>query len=138
MNWLTTLASPITALINGVSGFVAKKQETKANKESAIAKLTQTKQDGTQQITLTDAESEAVLANGLDSSWKDEYVTIVITSPIVLIILGTVYFAFSQDDRLLRSGIDSIKALTEAGVDMGFLMEAVVLAAISLKIWRKS
>lgn len=138
MNWLTTLAAPFTAMINGVSGYVSKKQEARANKESAIIKLKQSKQDGEQQTTLTDAEGEAVLANGLASSWKDEYVTIVITFPIVLIMFGTVYFAFTQDDRMLVAGVESIKALESAGVDMGFLMEAVVLAAISLKIWRKS
>lgn len=138
MNWLTTLASPITAIVKGVSGFVSKKQEITANKEKAIAKLKQSKQEGQQHIILTDAEGEAMLANGLAASWKDEYVTIVITFPIVLIMLGTLYFAFTQDDRMLQAGVESIKALESAGVDMGFLMEAVVLAAISLKIWRKS
>ena len=138
MNWLTTLASPITAIVKGVSGFVSKKQEITANKEKAIAKLKQSKQEGQQHIILTDAEGEAMLANGFAGSWKDEYVTIVITFPIVLIMLGTLYFAFTQDDRMLQAGVESIKALESAGVDMGFLMEAVVLAAISLKIWRKS
>ncbi len=138
MNWLTTLASPITAIVNGVSGFVSKKQEITANKERAVAKLKQSKQEGQQHIILTDAEGEAMLSNGLAGSWKDEYVTIVITFPIVLIMLGTLYFAFTQDDRMLQAGVESIKALESAGVDMGFLMEAVVLAAISLKIWRKS
>ena len=138
MNWLTTLASPITAIVKGVSGFVSKKQEITANKEKAIAKLKQSKQEGQQHIILTDAEGEAMLANGLAGSCKDEYVTIVITFPIVLIMLGTLYFAFTQDDRMLQAGVESIKALESAGVDMGFLMEAVVLAAISLKIWRKS
>ncbi len=138
MNWLTTLASPITAIVKGVSSFVSKKQEITANKERAVAKLKQSKQEGQQHIILTDAEGEAMLANGLAGSWKDEYVTIVITFPIVLIMLGTLYFAFTQDDRMLQAGVESIKALESAGVDMGFLMEAVVLAAISLKIWRKS
>lgn len=138
MNWLTTLASPITAIVKGVSGFVSKKQEITANKERAVAKLKQSKQEGQEHIILTDAEGEAMLANGLAASWKDEYVTIVITFPIVLIMLGTLYFAFTHDDRMLQAGVESIKALESAGVDMGFLMEAVVLAAISLKIWRKS
>ena len=53
MNWLTTLASPITAIVKGVSGFVSKKQEITANKEKAIAKLKQSKQEGQQHIILT-------------------------------------------------------------------------------------
>ena len=134
MNWF----NPITALVSGVVGIFEKKQQRKANKEQAEAKLKQSKVTNAHEVTLTDAEGEALLAEGLKGSWKDEYVTIVVTAPIVLIILGVTYFAFTGDDRLLSSGTESIQALNEAGVDMGFLMNAVVLSAIGLKIWRKA
>lgn len=134
MNWF----NPITALVSGVVGIFEKKQARKANKEQAEAKLKQSKVTNAHEVTLTDAEGEALLAEGLVDSWKDEYVTIVVTAPIVMIIVGVTYFAFTGDDRLLDSGIGSIKALKESGVDMGFLMNAVVLSAIGLKIWRKA
>tara|TARA_Y100000780_G_scaffold162405_1_gene147195 strand:- start:265 stop:681 length:417 start_codon:yes stop_codon:yes gene_type:complete len=138
MNWLTTLASPITAIVKGVSGFVSKKQEITANKEKAIAKLKQSQQEGQQHIILTDAEGEAMLANGLAGSWKDEYVTIIITFPIVLIIIGVLYAVLTGDTRVLDSGTQAIKALNDVGIDMPFLMNAVVLSAIGLKVWRKT
>lgn len=135
MSWFT---APITSLVDGVVGIFNKKQDRKANAESARAKLLQAKQSDSTNITLTDAEGEAILASKTDSTWKDEYVTIIITAPIALIIAGTVYFAFTQDDRLLNAGVDSIKALETTGIDMGFMMETVVLAAVGLKIWRKA
>ena len=138
MNWLTTLASPITAIVKGVSSFVSKKQEITANKERAVAKLKQSKQEGQQHIILTDAEGEAMLANGLAGSWKDEYVTIIITFPIVLIIIGVLYAVLTGDTRVLDSGTQAIKALNDVGIDMPFLMNAVVLSAIGLKVWRKT
>lgn len=134
MNWF----NPLSSLIGGVVGIFEKKQQRKADKEKAEAKLKQSKVTNAHEVTLTDAEGEAILASGLNDSWKDEYVTIVITAPIVMIIAGVAYFAFTGDDRLLDSGISSIQALNQAGVDMGFLMNAVVLSAIGLKIWRKS
>lgn len=120
MKWL----NPISLLIEGAIGIFRSQQERKLNAEKAEAKLRQTKISNQHEVTLTDAEGEALLASGLNDSWKDEYVTIVITAPIVMIILGVAYFAFTGDERLLHSGVSSIQALNEAGVDMGFLMNA--------------
>ena len=132
MNW-----NPITAGIEAVGGFFKKREDRKINKDSAIAKLQQMKQGDATNITLTDAEGEAVLARGLTESWKDEYVTILITAPYALLILGAVYLVFSGDSRLLDGATQAISGLEAVGVDMGFLMEAVVLGALGLKIWRK-
>lgn len=135
MSWFT---APLTSVVDGVIGIFQKKQDRKAKVESAKAKLLQAKQSDSTDITLTDAEGEAILAEKTDTTWKDEYVTIVITAPIALIIAGTVYFAFTQDDRLLNAGVEAIKSLEATGIDMGFMMETVVLAAVGLKIWRKA
>jgi hypothetical protein len=131
-------SNPVSKLIEGVTSVFQKKQDRKLAVETGKAKLNLAKESNSTSITLTDAEGEAILASKTDSTWKDEYVTIIITAPIAIIIAGTVYFAFTSDDRLLIAGIESIKALNLAGIDMGFMMEAVVLAALGLKIWRKS
>lgn len=94
------------------------------------------KQNGITSVTLTEQEWEATVASGLADSWKDEYVTIVITSPIILIILGCVYFAFTESRALLDAATLAIDTLNEIGVPMAALMQAVVYAAIGLKVWR--
>ena len=132
------LKNPISSAIDGIVNIFQAKQDRKKAVESAQSKLSLAKQSDSTSITLTDAEGEAILAEKTDSTWKDEYVTIIITAPIALVIMGTVYFAFSQDDRLLISGVESIKALEATGIDMGFMMETVVLSAVGLKIWRKA
>lgn len=133
---MSIFTNPIATVVSAVSSAYKKREDRKINKQSGDAKLSQMKQGDATSVTLTDAEGEAVMAANADGTWKDEYVTIVITAPIAIIIAGAVYFAFSGDDRLINAGIDSIKALTEAGIDMGFLMQAVVLSAIGLKVWR--
>jgi hypothetical protein len=62
----------------------------------------------------------------------------VITAPIVMMIAGAITFVFFDDLRLLTSSTEALKALEASGIDMGFLMEATVLAGLGLKIWRKS
>ena len=94
------------------------------------------KQNGITSVTLTEQEWEAIVASSMADSWKDEYVTIVITSPIVLIILGCIYFAFTESRALLDAATLAIDTLNEIGVPMAALMQAVVYAAIGLKVWR--
>ena len=138
MNFLTPLTSLIGGAVGGIVDIFKTKQERKKLKEVAQNKLKQSIVNNQHEITLTDAEGEAMLAEGLGDSWKDEYVTIIITAPIIFIILGVLYFMFTGDSRLLDSGTQAVTALDAAGVDMGFLMNAVVLSAVGLKVWRKS
>ncbi|WP_334029666.1 hypothetical protein [Alteromonas sp. P256] len=132
MKWL----SPLSSAIDGVIGVFKRKQEQKANAEQAKAKLKQTKLAGEHEVTLTDAEGEALLSQGLESSWKDEYVTVLITSPYALLIIGTISLAVFDDSRMLDAAAMTISNLQNAGVDIDFLFKAVVLSAIGLKVWR--
>ena len=135
MNWLI---GPITSVVNGVVGIFKTKQERKKLAEKAVAKLNQSKEEGKQETIVTDAEWEAISASKQDSTWKDEYITIVITSPIVMMIIGAITYVFFDDMRLLTAATEALNAISFAGIDMGFLMEATVLAGLGLKIWRKS
>ena len=130
MNWL----KPLSSAIDGVVGIFKSKQEQKANAEQAKAKLKQTKLQGEHEVTLTDAEGEALLAQGLESSWKDEYVTVLVTSPYALLVLGAL--SVFNDPRMLDAAVLAISNLEKAGVDLDFLFKAVVLSAIGLKVWR--
>lgn len=134
MNWL----SPITSVIDSVAGIFKAKEERKNIAEQAKATLNQSIQNGQHQVTISDAQWEAISAQMQADSWKDEYVTILITTPLAMMLIGSVTTVFFNDDRLVKAGIASIEAFTAAGVDMGFMMQAVVLAALGLKIWRKA
>ncbi len=125
------------SVISPIANIFVKREQRKQTKITAEAKLATAKINKEKKIALTDAEWESISKKNEDSTWKDEYVTIVITSPIVGLLAGSVWFAFSGDDRLLTGFSNGIDALTNAGLDMGELMYVVVLAAVGLKIWRK-
>jgi len=126
----------ISAGISAISSFFSKKQDIKKAAQSAKAKLDLVKHQGAQDVTLTDAEWESLSLSTQSNSWKDEYVTLIITSPILMILVGSVWYVYTGDNGLLDGvtlGLDKIKDL---GVDMGFLMKTVVLAAVGIKVWR--
>lgn len=127
------LAGLAGKLIGGVAGFFSKRQDRKLAESSAKAKIAQSKQDGTQALKLNNSEWEAISKKVEGDTWKDEYVTIVITLPIPLILLGAVWAAFTGDTRLSEGVNAGIANLAVLGLDMGELMYIVVLAAVSIK-----
>lgn len=123
----------VGAIIGGVSKFFTKKQERKMAGETARAKLAQSKEDNHAAVTFTDAEWETLSKKGEGETWKDEYVTIIITLPIPLILLGAVVAAYTGDTKLLDGVNTGIKNLAALGLNMGDLMYVVVLAAVGIK-----
>ena len=77
---------------------------------------------------------ETATGKSMLGSWKDEYVTIVITWPIVQLFVGNLVAAFSDDTRIMLANQQS---LIELGALMdtpyGKLMMVVVLAAVGIK-----
>lgn len=125
------------ALVSPVTKIIERRQERKAAKESARQKLAQAAQDSEYKLEFNDQELEAVLSQGLGDSWKDEYVTVSVVSIFNLIVVGGIGSAFGHPQILEGIGI-AMSAITAAGVDLGFIMEATVMAAIGLSIWRKA
>ncbi len=132
----TAIGSFLSSLVSPVSDVIGKYQDRRKAAETAEAKIAKARLEGEQTLTLTDAEWENIAVGKTDSSWKDEYVTLIITFPIVGILGGALWLAFTGDGRVLdgvKAGITELQAL---GVDFGTLMSAVVFAALGLKIWR--
>lgn len=126
----------VQGVIAPIAGVFNKRTARKQAQDAIKGKIAQAKENNATEITLKDAEWESLKAAQENETWKDEYVTIVITSPLVGILAGSVLLAFTGDARLLEGTVAGIKALSDIGVDMGELMYVVVIAAVSLKVWR--
>ena len=120
-------------LIKPVADIVMRRQDRKTATDAVKGKIAQAKVEGAQEVNLKRAEWENIAVESTKDSWKDEYVTIVITSPILLIIIGTVYAAFTGDMRLLDAAGEALSRLEKIGLQMGELMFWVVLAAVGIR-----
>jgi len=77
---------------------------------------------------------ETAMGKSMSGSWKDEYVTIVITWPIVQMFVGNIVFAFNEDARIMLANQKSLEDLgTLMDTPYGQLMMVVVLAAVGIK-----
>jgi hypothetical protein len=114
-------------ILSTVGGFFKGKQDIEKLKISGKQNLKMGKQ-------VSSAEWEALGVAAGENSWKDEYVTLIVTLPIPFIFVGNVVAAFTGDQTILLA---NTAALKELGVLMdtsyGQLVFAVCLAAIGLK-----
>lgn len=122
--------------ISPVAKVFEKREERKTVQKQIDGKLAQAKMDGEKQVTFNDQELEQLQTQQKQQTWTDEYATVSILSILNLIVVGSIAAAFGEPRLLEGMGI-AIMALVGSGVDIGFLIEAVTLAAIGLTVWRK-
>ncbi len=126
----------IGALIKGGMSLFTAREDRKKTVKTAQLKIQAAKDSQDNDLALSDAEWETVAMEKTDGTWKDEYLTLLITSPLLLLLVGGVYYGFTGDPALIDGVNVGIASLATLGVDMGELMYAVVLAGIGLKVWR--
>lgn len=130
---ISGIASLFGSVAKPISSAYKSRQDRKQALESGKNKLAMAAQDSSYKLDLKSAEWEALSKQNEKESWKDEYVTIIITSPFVLLFVASIVSGYTGDMRYVDSvnmGIQSLKGLD---VDLGKLLEIVVLAAVSIK-----
>ena len=127
MKWLSDLAS---GLVSPITNHFTKKNDNKAKvKQQQIQRLMNADDK--------EAEWESIQAESGNSSWKDEYITVIISFPVptifiavfVSVITGNAIYA-----EAANSGIEAVKNLLPNYED---LLMAVCLAAIGIKAFKK-
>lgn len=130
------IVSILGTILGPVKAIITKRQDRKAAREGAKAKLQQAKQAGSQQLQLNDQELERVLASAKKDSWLDEYVTVSLVSIVNAVVVGGVAASFGYTQVLEGTAL-AVRTLTEMGLELDFLLNAVVLSAVGLTVWRK-
>ena len=130
---LSALKTIAQTVVSPIANAYQSKQERKRAYESGKAKLLLAKENNDSKHDLTNAEWEAQGKKDEKGSWKDEYVTIIITLPIPLLFISSMVSSWTGDMRYVEAvnaGIENLKAL---GMNYGDLIWVVVLAAVSIK-----
>lgn len=130
MNWITSLISGLASpIVDGFKSVQARKQA----KESAKSKIKLAKQTGDFNLQMTDTEWEALGKNSEAGSWKDEWVTLVITLPIPVIFFAAIYSAYTGDPTYLNAVNAGVNAVLMLMPNFATVLEIVVYAAVSIK-----
>lgn len=129
MGWLKILLGPLT-------GIISQYQKKRMAQQTAKTKIEAAKQQHSATVELNKDEWEQLQVDGMDKTWKDEYVTVSVMSIFNLVVVGGLLSAFGYPD-VLEGIVVAVTALTAIGVDVGFLLNATVLAGLGLSVWKR-
>jgi hypothetical protein len=119
--------------INPIAKIFEKREERKKAIGEIKAQAASAEVDGKVAVSLSKAEWEIISKNAEPTTWKDEYITLLITSPLLVIFIGNIVAAFGFGTALIDANTASLQAIKAVGIDMGELMLVTVLAAIGIK-----
>lgn len=131
---MSPLLNIIPKIFSGIGGFFEKRENRKLAKLTINGKLKNAKQNNEHEVVLNRQEWESIGQIKQDSTWKDELVTVVILWPYIQIMAGGIETAVFQTTYLSSGLAVSLAMLDNLGVDLGYLMSAVVLAAIGIRV----
>ena len=133
------LAGLARTTLEAVSGGVRRRQERRAAEATATAKLRQSAQDDAAARELAGsmsrAEWEAIARRQEGGTWKDEYVTVVVTLPLLTLFAGALLevAGITAVSAAAREMIAALDALDGRYAD---ILWSVLLAAIGIRVIR--
>lgn len=130
------IASATGGLLKPAADAYAKHSDRKLAKESASAKLAQTKQNGELAIDLTKLEIEQLAKANEKGSWKDEFALVLGTSPFIMIMVGAILAAFGHPEFAVGVA-DGLAQLGQLGVPMGDIVFMSIMAGLGIRLVRK-
>lgn len=128
------MPGPWMPIANGVIGWLSRRSANQAARRAAQAKLDLAKQEGAQDLQLHRAEWENLQAAGLANTWKDEWVLIIFTAPLVVLLAGALIYPWSP--TLMEGGERMLQVFDQVGVDYNYLLGIVVLASVGIRVFR--
>lgn len=112
------------------------RNERKMAEKTLEAKIAEKRIDSDSQVTFNDQEWERLAAWANESTWKDEFITIVVLSPFILILVGGVLTAFGYPQVL--DGVEiALMRMATLGLNLGRMIEVVAYAGVGVYGWRK-
>lgn len=130
------LGSVLGGVVKPVADIFSKREDRRVAKQTGEAKLAQAKVDNRHTLEMTRAEWEACMARGSQSSWKDEFWTLVLAGPLVVIQVGALLHVFNGDSRLLDSVFVILTQFKDVGLDYGTVLYLAIGAAFGVR-WLK-
>ena len=134
MNIASAIGSLASGIVSPITNLLGKKEERRKAVEVIKATTAQGETEGETSVKLSNAQWELISKKSETDTWKDEYITIIITYPLIAIFVGSVMSVFLGDERLLIATTESLDALQQLGLDLGELMLYTVLAGLGIKL----
>ena len=142
MGLLTGLLGGIGGkVVDGVVGHFKAKSELKQTRAKSQAKLQMMAADRESKDQFSAQEVQSLRVKGLNRTWKDEYIILLVTSPLTMQVLGAlidpIFPALGIEYSLFERGERMLKVLTGLEGEYAWMFHAVVISTLGLREWGK-
>ena len=141
MTWLFKLfgGDVLVKVVEGVAGFFKQRQQTKQAAQAVEAKIKLAHVNKDAKLELADHELQVLRTKGQSASWKDEYVTLIVSMPIIIAVVGAIAEVFfpAVGAKLMEAGQKTADVMTGEVIDYPVLWGSVVAIALGTKPLRR-
>ena len=129
----------LSQALPAIGGFFTKRQENRAAADSAKAKLATAQLEGKQQVELSELELQRVRTVMSGGTWKDEFVVLVVSAPILLALAGGLVTMAdpATGQALVNVGYQMAALMTGEEVEYPTIWLLVVSACLGLRAVKK-
>ena len=126
-------------VVDGVSGYLNRKSQERATVAAIDAKVELARVNHDARLELADHEIQVMRTRNSGDSWKDEYVTLLVSTPILVSILGVMISLLHAEmgARLLQAANQIAMIMTGGTIDYAALWLIVVTVALGTKPFRR-
>ena len=132
MSW-----NPIIAVAQVVGGMFGKREERKSLEKSIDGKLALQKDGNTTQVVFNEQEIDAISKRNEGKSWKDEYLTIVMTMPLITTFFGVLASVFLNKPEIMEAVTASNEAIKQLVPNYQELLGATIVAGLGLRAYKQ-
>jgi hypothetical protein len=130
--------NPIVSIIETVGGFFGKREERKQLEKTIDGKIAMQKQGGDHQITFNEQEIDMLAKRNEGKSWKDEYLTVIMTLPLIATFLGALFSTLFGNSLYMDAAVEANKAVKELVPNYQELLGLTIVAGLGLRAVKRT
>ena len=131
------MINPISAVMSAVGGYFGKREERKSMEKQIDGKIAMQKQGGETQVVFNEQEIDAISKRNENETWKDEYITVVMTMPFITTFLGVFFSVLLSRPEIMQAVTASNNAMLELVPNYQELLGATIAAGLSIRAFKK-
>ena len=129
----------IGKIVEGVSGYFTRKSEERTAVAAIKAKVDLARVNKESRLELAGHELQVLRTQGAGGSWKDEFVTLLVSVPIIVSMAGALITVYDPylGGRLMEAAHEIALIMTGDSIDFAELWLIVVATALGTKPFRR-
>jgi hypothetical protein len=131
------MINPISAIIGAVGGFFGKREERKSMEKQIDGKIAMQKQGGETQVIFNEQEIDAISKRNEGETWKDEYITIIMTMPLLVLFFSVFIGVLLNKPELIDAAIKANAAVKDLIPNYQELLGVTITAGLGLRAYKK-